>query len=322
MAAIRRLLITGGCGFIGANLVRYVTAHTDWEVRVLDDLRSGVRTNVDEASCEVIIGDVADPSALEPALKGVDGVIHLAAQTGVIPSVENPVRDFEGNAVATFRALEACRNFGIERFVFASSGAALGEVAPPLHEEVVPRPVSPYGSGKLTGEAYCKSYASSFGMHTVALRFSNVYGPFSVHKNNVIPNFIKATLQGEPLVVFGDGSQSRDFIYVDDLCDAILRTTVEEDVGGEVFQLATGVETTVLELVDAVQRAVGAKTEVHYGDRRAGEVYKSRVDITKVRKAVGFEPQTTLDEGLVRTADWYRERWLPQQVPGQRDQPS
>ncbi|MGH2735510.1 MAG: NAD-dependent epimerase/dehydratase family protein [Actinomycetota bacterium] len=311
MTAIRRVLVTGGCGFVGANLVRYLGAHTDWKLRVLDDLRSGDERHVDEGLGEVLIGDIGDAALLGHALEGVDAVVHLAAQTGVIPSVENPVRDFEGNAVATFRTLEACRVQGINRFVFASSGAALGDVTSALHEGIVPHPLSPYGAGKLAGEAYCQSYASAYGMHTAALRFSNVYGPYSTHKNNAIPNFIKATLLGEALEIFGDGSQSRDFIHVDDLCDAIYRAVVTEDARGEVFQVATGVETTVLELIDAVQRAVGEKTAVNFGQRRAGEVYKSSVDISKVREVLGFEPRVRLDEGLSRTASWYRDHWLP-----------
>ena len=314
MPVIRRVLITGGCGFVGANLVRFLRDRSDWELRVVDDLRSGLRSYVDASLADFVIGDVGDPTVLEAALEGVDALVHLAAQTGVVPSVENPARDFEGNAVGTFKVLEACRRQGIDRFIFASSGAALGEVDPPLHEEVVPHPVSPYGAGKLAGEAYCQSYAAAYGMNTVAFRFSNVYGPYSTHKNNAIPNFIKALLSGEGLEVFGDGTQSRDFIYVDDLCDAISRALTSKDVRGEVFQLATGVETTVLELIAAVQRAVGGpKTEVHFAARRAGEVYKSRVDISKVSDALDYEPQVSLEAGLALTAAWYRKNWLPQQ---------
>ena len=291
--------------------MRFLRGHTDWDLRVLDDLRSGSKSYVDESLAEFVIGDVGDPSALDPALQDVDAVIHLAAQTGVIPSIDDPSRDFEGNTVRTFRLLEACRLQGIRRFVFASSGAALGEVEPPLHEEVVAHPVSPYGAAKLAGEAYCQSYAASYGMSTVSLRFSNVYGPYSAHKNNAIPNFIKALLSGEGIEIFGDGSQSRDFIYVDDLCDALFRALTSDAVRGETFQLATGVETTVLELVDAVQRVIGGPSiPLTFGDRRAGEVYKSRVDISKVSAALGYSPKIPLDAGLRLTAAWYREQWL------------
>jgi UDP-glucose 4-epimerase len=276
---------------------------------VIDDLRAGRRDHVDSSAAEVLIGDVADPAALEPALDGIDAVIHLASQTGVIPSVENPVGDFEGNTLATFRTLDGCRRKGIERIVFASSGAAVGDVPPPIHEEIVARPVSPYGAGKLAGEAYCSSFASSFGMHTVALRFSNVYGPFSTHKNNAIPNFIKRCLQGEPLHIYGDGSQTRDFIHVDDLCDGIVRGLTAENVAGEVFQLGTARETSVAALARLVQEAVGGRSEILFEPRRAGEVYKSRVDISKARRLLGFEPKIELPAGLASTAAWYRDVW-------------
>jgi UDP-glucose 4-epimerase len=313
VVSIKRILVTGGCGFIGANLVRFTRARTDWDIRVVDDLRSGREEYLEEESVEVMIGDIADRAILDRALQGVDAVIHLAAQTGVIPSVENPTRDFKGNAEATFHTLDCCRGRGIGRFLFASSGAALGDVEPPLHEEVVARPMSPYGAAKLAGEAYCSAFAAAYGIHTVSLRFSNVYGPWSSHKNNAIPNFIKATFLGQRLKIFGDGSQSRDFIYVDDLCEAIFLAVTADDVKGEVFQVATGVETTVLELTEAVQRAVGTSTEVEFLERRPGEVYKSRVDISKVRARLGFRPRVGLDEGLHLTADWYRDNWFPQQ---------
>jgi UDP-glucose 4-epimerase len=277
---------------------------------VIDDLRAGRREHVDSSAAEVLIGDVADPAALEPALDGIDAVIHLASQTGVIPSVENPVADFEGNTLATFRTLDGCRRKGIERIVFASSGAAVGDVPPPIHEEIVARPLSPYGAGKLAGEAYCSSFASSFGMHTVALRFSNVYGPFSTHKNNAIPNFIKRCLQGEPLHIYGDGSQTRDFIHVDDLCDGIVRGLTADDAAGEVFQLGTARETSVADLARLVQEAVGGRSEILFEPRRAGEVYKSRVDISKARRLLGFEPKIELPTGLASTAAWYRDVWL------------
>lgn len=307
---IEHVLITGGCGFIGANLVRFLRRHTPWSVRVLDDLRAGRREHVPDDLAEVRIGDVADPSTLDAALAGVDAVIHLASQTGVAPSVADPLRDFEGNTLTTFRALEGCRRRGIGRLVFASSGAAVGEVAPPIHEELVPRPLSPYGAGKLAGEGYCHGYASSFGMHTVALRFSNVYGPFSPHKNNAVPNFIKRCLRTEPIEIFGDGSQTRDFIYVDDLCDGIVGGVTAQDVAGEVFQLGTGVETSIAELAELVRDAAGGGGDIRFAPRRAGEVYRSRVDITKARRLLGFDPSTELSEGLAATVAWYREHWL------------
>jgi UDP-glucose 4-epimerase len=311
VAQLEHVLVTGGCGFIGANLVRFLRGRTPWKVRVVDDLRTGRPEYVPEDLAEVRVGDVTDPAVLDPALEGVDAVIHLASQTGVQPSVEDPAADFEGNTVATFRVLDACRRRKIGRVVFASSGAAVGEVIPPIHEEVVPRPASPYGASKLAGEGYFRAFASSFGMDTVALRFSNVYGPFSVHKKNAVPNFIKRCLGNEPLVIYGDGSQTRDFIHVDDLCEAIVRSMTTAGVGGEVFQVATGVETSIGGLAEVIRGIVGGESEVRFEPKRPGEVHRSSVDISKIRRVLGFEPHVALKAGIDRTADWYREHWLP-----------
>ena len=306
MSTVERVLVTGGCGFIGANLVRRIRSGPDWQVRVVDDLRTGRESYVPSDLAEVVIGDVADPGVLEPALEGVDAVVHLASQTGVLPSVEDPARDFEGNTAATFRVLDACRRRGIARVVFASSGASVGDVTPPIHENVVPRPLSPYGAGKLAGEAYVQGFAGSFGMQSAALRFSNVYGPYSLHKDNAIPNFIRRCLRGERLEIFGDGSQTRDFIHVHDLCDGIVAAVTADGIGGEIFQLGTSVETSVARLAGLIQEVTGADVDIDYEERRAGEVYKSRVDITKAQRLLDFQPAIELREGLALTAEWYR----------------
>ena len=306
MSTVERVLVTGGCGFIGANLVRRIRSGPGWDVRVVDDLRTGRESYVPGDLADVVIGDVADPAVLDPALEGVDAVVHLASQTGVLPSVEDPARDFEGSITATFRVLDACRRRGIARFVFASSGASVGDVTPPIHENVVPKPVSPYGAGKLAGEAYVQGFAGSFGMQAAALRFSNVYGPYSLHKDNAIPNFIRRCLRGERLEIFGDGSQTRDFIHVQDLCDGIIGAVTADEIGGEIFQLGTSVETSVVELARLIQEVTGAEVEIDYEERRAGEVYKSSVDISKAQRLLDFQPAIELREGLALTAEWYR----------------
>lgn len=308
MADIQRVLITGGCGFVGANLVRYLQARTAWELLVIDDLRAGSLSNLD-GLVPVAEGDAGDPTALGPLLEGTDAVVHLASQTGVAPSVEDPRRDYVGNPTTTFNVLEACRQAGVRRLVFASSGAALGDVEPPLNEDLVPRPLSPYGAGKLAGEAYCRAYAGSFGMETASLRFSNVYGPYSAHKShNAIPRFIERSLRGEPLEIYGDGTQSRDFVYVDDICSGIYLALAADGIAGEVFQLATGVETTILELARLVQEATGSDGKITREAPRAGEVHRSSADISKARAVLGYEPAVALEEGLARTVGWYRAR--------------
>jgi UDP-glucose 4-epimerase len=312
MSDIQHVLVTGGCGFIGANLVRFLRERTPWRVRVIDNLQTGDPGHVPQKLAEVVVGNVADGAALEPALEGIDAVIHLASTTGVVPSVEDPVWDFEGNPLPTFRLLDACRRRGIDRVVFASSGATLGEAPPPVNEEVLPRPLSPYGAGKLVGEGYCQAFAASYGMQTAALRFSNVYGPFSLRKKgNAVPNFIRRCLSNEPMVIYGDGTQTRDFIYVDDLCDCIHRATTTDGLAGDVFQVAMGVETAIAELAELVQKVTGAESEIRFEPKRAGEIHRSWADISKARRVLGFNPQVDLEQGITQSVDWYRENWSP-----------
>lgn len=312
MSEIQHVLVTGGCGFIGANLVRFLRERTPWRVRVIDNLQTGDHGHVPEKLAEVVVGNVADGAALEPALEGIDAVIHLASTTGVVPSVDDPVWDFEGNPLPTFRLLDACRRRGINRVVFASSGATLGEAPPPVNEEVLPRPLSPYGAGKLVGEAYCQAFAGSYGMQTAALRFSNVYGPFSLRKKgNAVPNFIRRCLSNEPMVIYGDGTQTRDFIYVDDLCDCIHRATTTDGLAGDVFQVAMGVETAIADLAELVQKVTGAESEIQFEPKRAGEIHRSWADISKARRVLGFNPQVDLEQGIRQTVDWYKQNWSP-----------
>ena len=301
-----RVLITGGNGFVGANLVDYLDRNTGWDLVVVDDMRAGSENDV-SGKAVVHKADVGDIENFVGLLDGVDGVVHLASQTGVAPSVEDPRKDFLGNPATTFNALEACRRAGIERFVFASSGAALGDAEPPLNEKLVPRPLSPYGAGKLAGEAYCQAFAGSFGMNTAALRFSNVYGPRCGHKrNNAIPRFIEKSLGGEALEIYGDGSQSRDFVYVDDISSGIYLALTTDGIGGEVFQLATSIETTITQLAALVQDVTGSDAAIENESPRAGEVHRSSADISKAKELLGYEPKVSLREGLERTVEWYR----------------
>lgn len=312
MSDIQHVLVTGGCGFIGANLVRFLRERTPWRVRVIDNLQTGDPGHVPEKLADVVIGNVADVAVLDPALEGIDAVIHLASTTGVVPSVEDPVWDFEGNPLPTFRLLDACRRKGIDRVVFASSGATLGEAPPPVNEEVLPRPLSPYGAGKLVGEAYCQAFAGSYGMQTAALRFSNVYGPFSLRKKgNAVPNFVRRCLSNEPMVIYGDGTQTRDFIHVDDLCDCIHRAATTDGLAGDVFQVAMGVETAIADLAELVQKVTGAASEIQFEPKRAGEIHRSWADISKARRVLGFNPQVDLEQGIGQTVAWYKENWSP-----------
>jgi len=320
-----RWLITGGCGFIGSSLIARLQAEGGHAIRVLDnhsvgsleDLARVADCQADESDtlaapqaggpAQVVRGDIRKLPDCLRAAAGVDVIVHLAANTGVIPSIEAPLVDCETNVLGIVNVLEAARAHGVKRFVFASSGAPLGDQTPPIHEEKVPRPVSPYGASKLAGEAYCSAYHASFGVQTVALRFGNVYGPGSIHKGSVVAKFIKQALAGETLVIYGDGSQTRDFVYIGDLVDALVRAAAAER-GGEVFQIASGGETTVNEISEVLATELakhGVEAKLEYADARAGEVVRNYSDISKARDVLGWQPQHDLATGLAKTVAWF-----------------
>jgi UDP-glucose 4-epimerase len=318
-------LITGGCGFIGTSLItRLLRENTETRIRVLDNLYVGTRTdlhevissiendmNVKASGIELIEGDIRNYDTCHKCCDGIDVVVHLAANTGVAPSVEKPRYDMESNVIGIFNMLEAARQNHVNKFIFASSGASIGEVEPPIHEEKVPRPVSPYGASKLAGEAYCSAYYRTFGLKTVSLRFANVYGPLSKHKNSVVAKFLKQAFSGETLEIYGDGKQTRDFIYIDDLIQAIL-LSVNSDIGGEAFQIATFKETTVDEIAKRIKHLMehetGVKVTIVHGEKRLGDVKRNYSDISKAKRMLGFSPEFDLDRGLKNTFEYFRQK--------------
>jgi UDP-glucose 4-epimerase len=302
---MKSYLVTGGCGFIGVNLVSRL-AERGARVRILDNLSLGRREDVAALGIDMRVGDIRDMAALKDACQEMDVVVHLAAHTRVIESISHPELNFEINAVGTMNVLRACREAGVKKVIFASTGGAiLGEQVPPVHEGMVPRPVSPYGASKLVGEAYCSAFCGSFGLNTVALRFSNVYGPFSYHKGSVVAQFFRNLIQEEPLVIYGDGQQTRDFLYVDDLVDAVLLAD-ESETPGEVFQIASGRETSLKDLLAAMKRVLpGVKFDVRYEPARAGEILRNYASIEKARRLLGYNPSKGLDEGLRDTWRWF-----------------
>lgn len=299
------LLVTGGAGFIGTNLIARLGLMPDMRVRVLDDKSLGRREHLDGFTGEFIHGDIRDRETIRAALAGIDAVVHLAADTQVISSIADPMHNFNVNVQGTLTLLEAMRELGVRRLVNASTGGAiLGDAEPPVHEEMVPRPVSPYGASKLAVEGYCSAYSASYGIQCLSLRFSNVYGPRSFHKGSVVASFYKRLRRDETLVVYGNGSQVRDFVFVGDLCDGIVRGVSSAATGA--IQLGSGRPVSVNALIEAIRVAVAPKpVQVRYEPARAGEVHATWCDISKARRELGFEPSTSLAEGLAGTWRWF-----------------
>jgi len=301
----RRVLVTGGAGFVGVNLAPAL-ATLGYQTRCYDNFSTGRLDDAKRAGFdEVVEADVLDAEALADAALGCERVVHLAAQCGVPASIADPVTDADVNIRGTLNALLAARDAGSQGFVFASSNAPLGDITPPAHEGMVARPTSPYGASKLAGEAYCSAFARSYGLPTTALRFSNVYGPYSYHKGSVVAAFCKQALSGRPLVVYGDGAQTRDFVFVEDLCRGIASAVSDGGEGG-VLHLGSGVETPVIDVAGKVAERFGG-TPIEHQPSRAGDVPRSGADISAARGRLGFAPSMTLDEGLDRTVAWFRE---------------
>ena len=326
-----RWLITGGCGFIGTALVERLTEEGGHVIRVVDNLSVGKPEDLErvctfsetkaeylgslaelsgEFDVELIVGDIMDEALALKVCQGADVVVHLAANTGVEPSVKDPRRDCMTNVIGTLNYLEAARHNEVGRFVFASSGAPVGECEPPIHEDLAPHPVSPYGASKLAGEGYCSAYYRTFGIETVALRFGNVYGPGSNHKSSVVAKFIKRALAGEPLEIYGDGSQTRDFIFISDLIDAILKSATIDEIGGEVFQIASNCETSVNQLLDLIAQMCkfqGMEIETSKAPMRVGDVAKNYSKTEKALRILNWKTQKNLNSGLYSTLVWFKE---------------
>lgn len=302
-----QILVTGGCGFVGVNLSHFFKSK-GYRVRVFDNMRLGNPSHLEGLDVDLIEGDIRDVDAVRNAMDGMDAVVHLAADTRVIPSIEDPRFNFENNVVGTFNLIEAMRATGVNRLVNASTGGAiLGEVDPPVHEAMVPEPISPYGASKLACEGYLSAYAGSYNIQAASLRFTNVYGPRSFHKGSVVAHFIKQILKQEDLIVYGDGSQARDYIYVDDLCQGILDCIDRGAVG--VIQLGTGIPTPLNDFI-AILRDVTAEDgitfNVRYEDWRPGEIRHTYGLIDKAREMLDFAPQMKLEDGIRKTWRWFK----------------
>jgi UDP-glucose 4-epimerase len=304
-----KTLVTGGAGFIGSNLVKRLVGDGH-EVTVLDSLLSGFRSNLDPyPDVRFIEGDVRNEEDVAKAIKGADVVFHLAASVGNKRSIDHPVMDAEINVIGTLRVLEAAQREGVRKIVTSSSAGIFGELKTlPIKEDHPVEPDSPYGCTKLCKEKECLAYAKLYDMEAVCLRYFNVYGPNQRYDayGNVIPIFAFKMLRGEPLTVFGDGEQTRDFVNVRDVVQANIKAAQAVGISGA-FNLGSGGRITINTLVQLLKDASGIDPFVRHGPPRPGDVRHSLADLTAAREALGFEPEVSLAEGLKEYMDWAKE---------------
>jgi nucleoside-diphosphate-sugar epimerase len=308
-------LVTGGAGFIGSSLARALIARGD-RVRVIDNFSSGKRENLADIAdrVELVEGDILDDRALARAIEGVELVFHEAAIPSVPKSMAEPIENHAANATGTLRVLEEARRAGIRRLIYAASSAAYGDDPQlPKIETMPPAPISPYGGSKLAGEQYAQIYARAYGVETVCLRYFNVFGPRQDPASEyaaVIPKFITSALAGKQPRIFGDGSQSRDFCFIDNIIEANFKAAVADAraVSGGVFNVACGQATDLNRVVALIGDFLGKKVSAIYEDERAGDIKHSWADIAAARARLGYTAAVSFAEGLGRTIDWYKSR--------------
>ncbi|HEX7378607.1 MAG TPA: SDR family oxidoreductase [Pirellulales bacterium] len=308
-------LVTGGAGFIGSHIATALVERGD-RVRVLDNLSTGHRANLAHlgSRIELIEGDLTDRRAVAQAVEGVGCVFHQAALASVPRSVEAPLDTNAACVTGTVTLLDAARRAGVRRLVYAGSSSAYGDQpSSPKRESDLPAPISPYGAAKLAAEYYCQAFTATYGFETVTLRYFNVFGPRQDPNSPysaVIPLFITALLSGKRPILYGDGGQSRDFTFVDNVVHGNLLAADAPGVAGRVFNIANGRSTSLLDLLSQLGTLLGTTIEPDHQPPRAGDIRESLADISQARRLLGYEPQVTFEDGLVRSIEYYvaRER--------------
>ena len=317
-------LITGGCGFIGKNLInKIIKSKKVNSIKVLDNYSSGsidqikkfIYTNTLLSKpnnffdkIQFIEGDISDYKLAKKIIKKIDIVVHLAANTGVQDSILDPIKDCEKNIIGTLNYLKASTDANVKKFIFASSSAVVGEQKPPIHEKMRVNPISPYGVSKLAGESYSTSFFNTYKLETISLRFGNVYGPGSENKTSVIAKFIKEIINNKELEVYGDGNQTRDFIFVDDLVDAIIASTIKAKLGGEIFQIANSYEVKINTIIGIISKYFeenkGKSIKVKYINKKIGDIQKIYTDNSKAKRYLDWSPKISLEEGIEKTIEY------------------
>ena len=303
-----KVLVTGGAGFIGSHLVRAILARGD-NVRVLDDYSSGSKANLDGVDVELVVEDIRNEATVKRAVEGVDTVFHLAAFVSVPASMEDPTKCYDTNVMGSLNILRAAQEAGVHRVVLASSAAVYGERDEIVLENDTPLPVSPYAVSKLSMEHLAQMYTRAYGLETVCLRFFNVFGPCQSPDSPyaaAIPRFTQDLINKNQVTIYGDGSQTRDFVFVEDVVQGILKASDVEEVAGTVFNLSGGKSISILELVDILHRFFPEAKEPTYGPARDGDIRFSQADITRAIEALEYRPNVAVEEGLRRTVEWFR----------------
>jgi nucleoside-diphosphate-sugar epimerase len=316
-------LVTGGAGFIGSHLVEELLRRGH-RVRIVDNFVTGKHDNIDAAvsaarestpelqAPELITGDLADEAVARQAVAGIEYVLHQAAIPSVPRSVKDPIASNRANIDATLNVLVAARDAGVKRVVYAGSSSAYGDTPTlPKHEEMAPNPLSPYALQKLVGEQYMTMFTRLYGLETVTIRYFNVFGPRQdpgSAYSGVISRFLLALTEGEPPVIFGDGEQTRDFTYVANVVDGVLRAAEAANAAGEVINVATGGRISLNQLLQTLQRLTGDTSAARHEPARAGDVRDSQADIAKAERLLGYRPLVLLDDGLQRTLAWFQQK--------------
>jgi nucleoside-diphosphate-sugar epimerase len=305
-------LVTGGAGFIGSHVVRGLLERGH-DVRVLDDVSTGHRRNLAEVAADVefVEGDIRDESVVRRCVTGAEGIFHLAARASVPRSVAEPEAANAVNVTGTLNLLIAARDAGVRRFVYSASSSAYGDTPTlPKQEAMTPQPKSPYAVSKLAGEHYCSCFADCYDLETISLRYFNVFGPRQDPQSAyaaVIPAFVAHLLRGESPPVFGDGEQSRDFCFVDNVVHANLLSFDAARLGGEVVNIACGERISLNEILRMLNQALGTEIDADYQAPRVGDVRHSLADIARAKEVIGYEPQVYFADGLQQSLAWYRE---------------
>jgi UDP-glucose 4-epimerase len=306
-----RWLVTGGAGFIGSHLAEALIAKGE-PVRIADSFITGQRRNLEpfDGRIELVEGDLADPAVAARAVAGMDYVLHQAAIPSVPRSVQDPVTSNRANVDATLQVLVAARAASVKRVVYAASSSAYGDTPTlPKREDMPTNPLSPYALQKLVGEQYMQLFTSLYGLETVSIRYFNVFGPRqdpSSPYSGVIALFVTALLAGKPPTVVGDGKQTRDFTYVANVVDGVLKAAAAPGASGEVINVATGRQISILELAQTLSHIIGVSAPPVHIDPRPGDVRDSLADISKAHRLLGYQPTVSFEDGLRRTVEWYR----------------